>query len=77
MTKQPAKPRKPPVRRRPVQIRVMVTEAEQKKLFQAARKADLPLSTFVRKEALDAALAQLEERMAAIKKKAKRDEGEG
>jgi hypothetical protein len=76
MSKQPAKPRKPPVRRRPVQIRVMVTEAEQKKLLQAARKADLPLSTFVRKEALEAALAKLEERMAAIKK-AKRGEEEG
>lgn len=76
MSKQLAKPRKPPVRRRPVQIRVMVTEAEQKKLLQAARKADLPLSTFVRKEALEAALAKLEERMAAIKK-AKRGEEEG
>ena len=72
MTKQPAKPRKPPVRKRPVQIRVMVTEAEQKKLLQAARKADLPLSTFVRKGALEAALAKLEESMAALKK-AKRD----
>jgi hypothetical protein len=50
----------------------MVSEAEQKKLSQAARKADLPLSTFVRKRALDAALALLEERMAASKK-ARRD----
>jgi uncharacterized protein (DUF1778 family) len=50
----------------------MVSEAEQKKLLQAARKADQPLSTFVRKRALEAALAMLEERMAALKK-AKRD----
>lgn len=46
----------------------MVSEAEQKKLLRAARKADLPLSTFVRKEALEAALALLEERMAALGK---------
>ena len=50
MPKQPAKPRKPPVRTRPVQIRVMVSEAEQKKLSRAARKADLPLSnSFVKR----------------------------
>ena len=69
ITKKPAKPRKPPVRTRPVQIRVMVSEAEQRKLLRAARKADLPLSTYVRKGALERALASLNESMAALKKR--------
>ena len=45
------------------------TEAEQKKLSRTAHKADLPLSTYVRKTALERALATLNERMAALKKR--------
>lgn len=77
MTKKPTKPRKPPVRRRPEQIRVMVTEAEKKALLRAARKDDTPLSTYVRKGALERALATMTEGMMALKKKAKRDEEQG
>ena len=47
----------------------MGSEAEQKKLSRAAHKADLPLSTYVRKTALESALATLNERMAALKKR--------
>ena len=73
MTKQPAKPRNPPVRKRPVQIRVMVTEAEQKKLLQAARKADLPLVNLRSQAGAGCGRWPTSKSMSALKK-AKRDE---
>jgi hypothetical protein len=56
MTKQPARPRKPPNRRRSEQIRVMMTSGEKRTVEKAALEADLPVSTFVRKTVLQAVL---------------------
>lgn len=66
MTKQA---RKPPVRKRSEQIRVMMTSSEKRTVEKAARKADLPVSTYVRKTVLQAALGSLREGMAALKKR--------
>jgi uncharacterized protein (DUF1778 family) len=63
------KKRKRPVRTRPVDLRVMVTEAEKKKIVRAAKKAGQPVTTWLRKGALERALATLNERMAALKKR--------
>ena len=61
MTKQPARPRKPPNRKRSDQIRVMMTSSEKRTVERAALKADLPVSTFVRKTVVQAALGVLRE----------------
>ena len=58
----------PENRERPNAIRVMTNDKEKQALVRAAKKAKQPLSTFIRKTALEAALAHLDERMAAIKK---------
>ena len=68
------KKRNPPVRTRPVDLRVMVTEAEKKKIVRAAKKAGEPVTTWLRKGALQHALDTLNESMAALKK---RDEEKG
>jgi uncharacterized protein (DUF1778 family) len=73
----PARRRKPPVRSRPFPIRVMASAAEKKTLEKAAKKAGRPMTRMVLESALERALALLNERMAALKKKAKRDEEEG
>jgi uncharacterized protein (DUF1778 family) len=73
MPKKPTGQRKPPVRSRPVQIMVMASAAEKKTLEKAAKKAGRPMSRMVLESALKAALALLEERMAAIKKVVRRD----
>ena len=47
--------RKKPIRKRPVSLRVMVTEAERRELHKVADAAGLPISTFVRMMVLAAA----------------------
>jgi hypothetical protein len=42
-------------RARPVQFKVMLTEAERRELARAARKLDVPLSKYVRDAALEKA----------------------
>jgi uncharacterized protein (DUF1778 family) len=42
-------------RERPHPIRIMASEAEKRELVKAAKKADKPLSTFVREGALEKA----------------------
>lgn len=57
--KQPKKTGRPEwVRRRALPIRVMVDEAEKKALARAAKKADRPLSAYVREAALREARSQ-------------------
>ena len=70
MTKEPTKPRKPPVKRtRPISIRVMASASEKRTLEKAAKKAGRPMTRMVLEAALERALATLNERMAALKKK--------
>lgn len=42
-------------RARPVQFKVMLTEAERRELVRAAKKLDVPLSKYVRDAALEKA----------------------
>jgi uncharacterized protein (DUF1778 family) len=76
VTKKPAKSRKPPAKRtRPISIRVMANASEARTLEKAAKKAGRPMTRMVLDAALERALAILDERMAALKKK--RDEAGG
>ena len=70
--KPPARQRRPPVRKRPLAIRVMANASEKRTLEKAAKKAGRPMTRMVLEAALKVALATLDERMAAIKK-ARRD----
>ena len=45
----------PENRARPLAVRVMLTEAEKKKIVRAAKKAGLPLSGYLREAALEKA----------------------
>jgi hypothetical protein len=39
---------KKPIRKRPAEIKVMATEQEKRMMLRAAKRADLPLSTWLR-----------------------------